>query len=567
MKVRNGIKLKLMTLVILPVIVVAVAITVFACISVSSLVNSELEQELKIAARTMQEQYETDKAVDYMMENEQFTKGAFNLSDSEHLDQLKKEMDIDLTVFYGDTRIATSLLNADGTRMVGTKASDIVIDTVLNKGEDYFTKDITIGGKHYYGYYTPLTQPSSGEVVGMMFSGSPVDKVKQSINKVIIGIVIITNIVLIIVFIIGLYLCNKMGNVIVKISEMMHQFAKGETDIKVPEKLLSYKDELGDLSRDMQRMLDEIGGIVTSVKELTLKLQENGNSLDEIAQISSRASEEVARTVEEISKSIVAQAGETQNASENVKNIKNEVSGMVDTVETVSQASNNMRDTSEKTMDIITDLKCKNTNTTEIISNVGKDVSDTNVSVQNIREATELITSIATQTSLLSLNASIEAARAGEAGRGFAVVASEIQSLATQSNESAEQISKTIQTLLDQSARTVNRMQTLDTDASEQNVSLDETIRYYENLNNAIKSTVDSVEIFKNNTEQLSKAQTSLEEIVEGLSAISEENAAATEEITASIEELAANINEIASSSNDIKEIADKLTEKISYFK
>ncbi len=476
-------------------------------------------------------------------------------------------MDIDLTVFYGDTRIATSLLNADGTRMVGTKASDIVIDTVLNKGEDYFTKDITIGGKHYYGYYTPLTQPSSGEVVGMMFSGSPVDKVKQSINKVIIGIVIITNIVLIIVFIIGLYLCNKMGNVIVKISEMMHQFAKGETDIKVPEKLLSYKDELGDLSRDMQRMLDEIGGIVTSVKELTLKLQENGNSLDEIAQISSRASEEVARTVEEISKSIVAQAGETQNASENVKNIKNEVSGMVDTVETVSQASNNMRDTSEKTMDIITDLKCKNTNTTEIISNVGKDVSDTNVSVQNIREATELITSIATQTSLLSLNASIEAARAGEAGRGFAVVASEIQSLATQSNESAEQISKTIQTLLDQSARTVNRMQTLDTDASEQNVSLDETIRYYENLNNAIKSTVDSVEIFKNNTEQLSKAQTSLEEIVEGLSAISEENAAATEEITASIEELAANINEIASSSNDIKEIADKLTEKISYFK
>ncbi len=86
MKVRNGIKLKLMTLVILPVIVVAVAITVFACISVSSLVNSELEQELKIAARTMQEQYETDKAVDYMMENEQFMKGAFNLSDSEHLD-------------------------------------------------------------------------------------------------------------------------------------------------------------------------------------------------------------------------------------------------------------------------------------------------------------------------------------------------------------------------------------------------------------------------------------------------------------------------------------------------
>lgn len=555
-----------MVLMMLPVLIVALVITIFACSRIYAMVNNQLAQELKIAATTMRNQYQADQTVDYVMNNEQFMKGQIDLSDNEHLDKLKEELDIDMTIFYGDTRIATSLYNEDGTRMVGTKAADTVIDTVLKNGEDYFVKDIQIGGIDYYGYYTPLTQPSTGEIVGMLFTGSPSRDLLKSINSVIIGIIIITAVISIVIFSIGTYLCNLIGNVIRKISDMMHQFSEGDTSIQVPKKLLGYKDELGVLSRDMQKMLDEIGSIVSSVRELTEKLQSHGSALDDIAQVSSKASEEVAHAIEEISKSAVAQASETQNASANVSNIKEEVDGMVNTVGIVSDASNNMQEVSLKTMDIITDLKNKNTNTTDIINNVGKEVADTNTSVQDIREATEIITSIADQTSLLSLNASIEAACAGEAGRGFAVVASEIQSLATQSNESAERISKTIQTLLDQSEKTVTRMQTLNTDASAQNESLEETISYYENLNTAIKSTAESVATFKSGTEELSKAQLSLEEIVDGLSAISEENAAATEQITASMQELTANINEIAASSNDIKMIADTLKEKMNHF-
>ena len=75
-----------------------------------------------------------------------------------------------------------------------------------------------------------------------------------------------------------------------------------------------------------------------------------------------------------------------------------------------------------------------------------------------IHAAVELITSIASQTSLLALNASIEAARAGEHGKGFAVVASEIQKLAEQSNDSAEKIKDIIRDLLSEAEQTVNVM-------------------------------------------------------------------------------------------------------------
>lgn len=99
--------------------------------------------------------------------------------------------------------------------------------------------------------------------------------------------------------------------------------------------------------------------------------------------------------------------------------------------------------------------------TTKAIDISGNQIKATNDSVQEIGEATKIITAIAEQTSLLALNASIEAARAGEAGKGFAVVADEIGKLADQSNTSAEQIRQTIDNLLEESEKSVEVMESV----------------------------------------------------------------------------------------------------------
>lgn len=94
----------------------------------------------------------------------------------------------------------------------------------------------------------------------------------------------------------------------------------------------------------------------------------------------------------------------------------------------------------------------------ELIQEIEAQTAKTNESVVQIKEATEIIASIASQTNLLSLNASIEAARAGESGKGFAVVATEIQQLASKSNESSQNISDILQQLTENSDRAVETM-------------------------------------------------------------------------------------------------------------
>jgi methyl-accepting chemotaxis protein len=80
----------------------------------------------------------------------------------------------------------------------------------------------------------------------------------------------------------------------------------------------------------------------------------------------------------------------------------------------------------------------------ERMDNAGKMVFDLEAKTRHVHQITELITSVASRTNLLSLNASIEAARAGEAGRGFAVVADEIRKLAESAQCSADEISKLV---------------------------------------------------------------------------------------------------------------------------
>jgi methyl-accepting chemotaxis protein len=177
-----------------------------------------------------------------------------------------------------------------------------------------------------------------------------------------------------------------------------------------------------------------------------------------------------------------------------------------------------------------------------------------------------MITAIATETNLLSLNASIEAARAGEHGRGFAVVASEIQKLAEESNTSALQISKIIDNLLQESEETVRIMGEVDEIVREQKAKLEETKSIFELVTEGVQSTRKETESIEAQARACDKSREQVMEVISSLSAISEENAASTEQTMASTEELSSMMIELASSANKLNEMAAILEGDIKKF-
>lgn len=185
----------------------------------------------------------------------------------------------------------------------------------------------------------------------------------------------------------------------------------------------------------------------------------------------------------------------------------------------------------------LTELTQINAKTKESIEIISRQTNTTNASALKIGEVTALITSIAEETNLLSLNASIEATRAGEQGRGFAVVASQIQKLAEQSNESAQTIESIVATLINDSEKTVHTMEEVREVMEEQNRKVDKAGSIFEDVLRGIDVTIKGIATISDYTTQMDKARVDVVDVVQNLTAIAEENAAATQETSASATE------------------------------
>ena len=179
----------------------------------------------------------------------------------------------------------------------------------------------------------------------------------------------------------------------------------------------------------------------------------------------------------------------------------------------------------------------------------------------------EAISSIASQTNLLSLNASIEAARAGEAGRGFAVVAEEIGKLALDSNRSADQIRAEMDMLLSESQAAVSMAENVQKNNVKQQEVIEETFSSVNKMLEDIETTASGVHKISVNADACVNAKDAVVEVMASLSAISEENAASSQETGASMQELSATVSTLSSSATSLHDISTTLSDETGYFK
>lgn len=394
------------------------------------------------------------------------------------------------------------------------------------------------------------------------------DDLMSTVHHVTLTGTVSTIFMVIIASVIAYLFVGKIVKPILTVTDVVSRLAHMDfSEIEGQDKLTARDDETGKMSRAVAELRRQLVDMVADLRGQSTQLFEASDLMNTNASETATTVEQVEKAVSEISEGASSQADETQKATENVILMGNMVEETTRQVEELTDNANAMRKSSEEAFSTLKSLEKINDQAREAIDVIYEQTNTTNESAMKIREATTLITSIAEETNLLSLNASIEAARAGEQGRGFAVVASQIQKLAEQSNDSARQIENIIDSLIEDSEKSVATMEDVKKIMNSQNESVGRTNEIFAEVQTGITGSIDGINRIADKTKKLDEARVNVVDVVQNLTAIAEENAASTEETSASVTEVSSIVYNISENATQLKDVATRLEQNMNIFK
>lgn len=564
-----NIKKKILMIAVGPVLMLGVISIFFISTQVRKAVTSEIEEALKGTAAATLAAYDQN-AGDYIQStNGDIWKGSYNISKSESLvDKIKSNSGMDVTFFYGDERNMTSAKDANGDRVLGSRAGDKIVEKVLKGGEEYFSSAVSIEGELNYGYFMPVHQNNSdNQIIGMIFVGTNLKEKEAVVKRILSSICSSVIVVMLICIAVGIRLAGSMSRNIKTSIQMVGRLAEGNLDVWVDDKLLKKKDEIGELSRVTITLRDTMRSTIKEITDNAKALLEASQLLGTAADNTNGTMKDVRTAVSQVVDNSQLQAENSQSTSEQMKIMGDNITETSNEAELLSGNAASMQSSSEKASKTLLSLRQINEDVKKIIGEVQEQTNRTNESVKKIQAATTFINSIAEDTGLLSLNASIEAARAGDSGRGFAVVAEQIKNLSEQSNESSKEIEATAEVLRADSEKAVQAMQQMQEIIASQSESMQETQQVVAEVIEEIASSMKSIAQIKESSGRLEGARNEVLQAVEHLSEISAENLDSTKSTYEQTEIVADTFKQVYNSADELKTIADKLVKSIEYFK
>ena len=565
---RIDLKKKILSVAVLPVLLLGIVTIVITLTQVKSSLISEVKDSLSGTAATTLAAYNQHSGSYLRADNGDVWKGGYNISKSESLlDNIKEESGMDVTFFYGNERIMTSAKDRDGNRILGSPAGEIIVEKVLKGGENYFSSSVSLDGTLNYGYYIPIYQKGTdSEPIGMIFAGVDKQAKDNTINGIILMVLFSVIFVMAACIVIAVIMSVSITRSLQKGISKVQKVADGELGSPIEEKLLKRNDEVGDLAKAIDTLQKTLQNIVSKIAQSTDNIKMAANELGVTAKDTNYTMKQVEDAVSSISENITEQAKSTKTTTDNIVLMGDQIGRTSEEVGLLNQNADVMRKSSEQASYTIQQLRQINDKVKESINTITRQTNLTNESAQKIQAAIGIISSIAEETNLLSLNASIEAARAGESGRGFAVVASQIQKLAEQSNSSSCEIEEITNTLISNSDEAVEIMRQVHEIIDSQSQNMSDTENIVSKVMDGINTSLEKIEKIEYATEQLESSRNRIVETVEGLSDIAEQNAASTEETFAQTSQVSNTFEQIEAKADQLKQIADELSDIMQHF-
>lgn len=553
MNTRKGLNLftTLLLIGLVPMIVIAIVLSIVSVQRIGSITKNETMDRLKVAAYNLGNYYREDMAQGTKMDDSH-----------DYVDSLLED-DIVLTLFKEDTRYITSIKGEDGKRNEGTKADADIYKQVC-EGKDYSSEDVTIGDKEYYVYYAPI-EGAGGKVVGMAFAGETVDNVRMQIRQASVWFVVIAIVSVVIFSVIVILLAIKIRKPIIDIVGVVGEIAAGNLDKEVNSS--SKIAEIQTLVQATHKLQLSMSRVISGVMSDVGNLDQNMGNITDKVHNSNQAAEAIATAVDELAKGTIDMAESVQNTASQMADIGNHISEINQLATDAAQASNIVKQESNDAKNQLAQLIQANVDTIQISGDVVTGIHESSEAIENIRQAADVIAQIASQTSLLALNASIEAARAGEYGRGFSVVAGEISNLATQSDESTQEIQKVVAEIIHASEQNVLLANKIKTAVDNEKDVLAKVRNSFDVVDDKAVQSADAIMKITDKTERLNLAKEKVLDEITTLSAISEEDAAGCQETNSNMEEFAANMEEINQQAVNTQDTSRQLRESVSYFR
>lgn len=570
-KKKMSFRFLLTILVCLPLLLTAVILTVANAFEMKNELTEQYLKALDDTNRMMYEQTKRgtgvedlyyDEITNILILNEEDVSGKLDQS----FDEFKKDTGIDCTVFVGDTRRATSLMNDKGERNVGTKAVDAVTNAVLNRGEIYQSENTQVAGKPYFVSYLPV-KDNDGNILGMYFAGIPRDDYIKALSSailksVIIAVILVVALALIVYFLIA----RRLAASLVKIVSLNTELSKGNLTVENTGKPSSIK-EIAELEGSASSMKTKLSEIINDVNKKANTVSSSADSLKSAAEQTADNSQSVSNAVGEIASGATNQAEEVQDGVTALSNVQTGIESLNSEIENADVSAVSMAKASDEMKGNFSKLISAMEQTSNSLNEVSESMKSVDGIVGEVKKTMEVISSIAEQTNLLSLNASIEAARAGESGKGFAVVADEIGKLAKETKESSTKINDVMGELATKTVDAVNTVEELSRIVKEQTDVTEETDKTVGSVIESITSVRSAFERIKENSKNIEEKCRAVSDTMSSLSAISEENAASSEETSAAMEQVNETVSNINSLSEELNNISRELTEALAFFK
>ena len=256
-KRKGKISHTLQPITIIPLIILGLLIVVLGSHFFTQDMHNEVALELKYVSANTITLLDAVYPGDYELRGDhalQLYKGETDItSDYALIDKIKTDTGLDITIFYQDTRIQTTVRDSNGQRIIGNAAADTILNDVLYGGEAKFYNNALVGSSTYFSYYVPLNN-SDGSTIGMLFVGKPrteVDKaVQQTLYPLILAVMITT---IVMSFCIARY-TKQLVAVLLKIRNYVTTVSAGNLDATLPQKVLEREDELGEIAFSIQTM-------------------------------------------------------------------------------------------------------------------------------------------------------------------------------------------------------------------------------------------------------------------------------------------------------------------------
>jgi len=340
----------------------------------------------------------------------------------------------------------------------------------------------------------------------------------------------------------------------------------GQGDLTV-EIQIDRQDEIGLLASQANRLISDLRTLVQKIKYSSKAVSASSQNLAASADELSSSTLEISSSMQQISQGAELQAKKVEETSQAVNNITSAIHEIAPKAKAAAEISEEAAKLAKEGESATSEAIGKINQVQEVTARSAQAVRMLEGRSVEIGRIVDLITNIADQTNLLSLNAAIEAARAGESGRGFAVVADEVRKLADGSAQAAEQIAKLIKEVQSETHSAVQAMEEGTREVSVGAAVMNQAGEVLHKILQAVDETAKTSDEIAAALRNQAECADIVDRAVSDIAAVVEENAASAEETAAATEEQTASMQEINSQSQQMEGMAQNLQKSIEVFK